>query len=391
MTALYQVVVIHKDMEESRSEVVSSVREAVTGILHNADLLTFPRHIEDVDDRSQVAVIYLGSRAGVTDRGIHGQIETAMRRQFPILPVVHGSGSGQVEAKLPLVISALHAEDWASEESKITRHLLTMLGLAERERRLFVSYVQRDSTEMALQITDSLNRSQFDVFLDRLSLLPGEDYASRIARDLNDKAFVLLLESANISQSKWVRREVMYALAHNIEVLSVTRPGLDQTQLMPSVDENLRVRLRCCDMANGRLTDAGLRSVLTRIEQAHAAALRRRREQTLGSITKRLEHHGYRWHQVGDWSVVAIGSQGRASVLMATPREACPADLRALHCTQQRTRSANNQYSDASATLVHRGIAMTGDDKALLEWIAEPRQLGMETLDDFVGGIGAVP
>lgn len=29
---------------------------------------------------------------------------------------------------------------------------------------------------------------------------------------------------------------------------------------------------------------------------------------------------------------------------------------------------------------------MADDDKALLEWIAEPRQLGMETLEDFVGG-----
>ncbi len=168
MSARYQVVVIHKDMEGLRSEVVSSVREAVTGILHNADLLTFPRLIEDVDDRSQVAVIYLGSRAGATDRGIHGQLEAALRHHFPVLPVVHGSDPGQVEAKLPLVISALHAEDWASEESKITRHLATMLGLAERERRLFVSYVQRDSAEMALQITDSLNRSQFDVFLPAL-------------------------------------------------------------------------------------------------------------------------------------------------------------------------------------------------------------------------------
>ena len=34
---------------------------------------------------------------------------------------------------------------------------------------------------------------------------------------------------------------------------------------------------------------------------------------------------------------------------------------------------------------------MADDDRALLEWIAEPRQLGVETLEDLVGGSGAVP
>ena len=391
MNARYQVVVIHKEMERLRTEVVGFVLKAATGILHDSTLLTFPRLIEDADGYSQVAVIYLGNKAGATDSGIHDQIETAMHRQFPILPIVRSDDPGELPTKLPPAISTLHAEDWIGERSKIVGHLLAMLGLAERDRKLFISYVQKESTEMALQITDSLNRARFDVFLDRLSLLPGEDFAARIARDLNDKAFVLLLESTNIGRSKWVRREVMYALAHGIEILSVTRPGLDQAQLIPSVDESLRFRLKPCHMANGRLTDAGLHSVLTRIEQTHAAALRRRREQTLGSITKHLEYRGREWRQVGDWSVATTGSDGQASVLMATPREARPADLQALHYTRQRARCANTRYRDASAVLVHRGTEMADDDKALLEWIAEPRQLGVETLEDFVGGSGAVP
>lgn len=84
---------------------------------------------------------------------------------------------------------------------------------------------------------------------------------------------------------------------------------------------------------------------------------------------------------------MTTGSRGQANVLMTTPREARPADLRALHCTQQRTRCANIQYRDASATLVHRGAVISDDDKELLEWIARPRQLGIVTLDDFVGGV----
>lgn len=389
MNARYQVVVIHKDMERLRTDVVASVAKSAAAILHDPNLLTFPGRITDVDDRSQVAVVYLGNKAGATDNEVCDAVETAMRRQFPILPVVHSCDPRDVGNMLPSVISTIHAEDWTSNRSKVMDQLLRLLELVEKERKVFVSYVQKESTELAFQLHDALNRARFDVFLDRFAIRPGQDIEQRIKRDLSDKAFVLLLETAGINRSKWVHREVMYALTHGIEILSITTPGLDPSQQIPSVDENLRIRLKRHDITSGRLTDARLHSVLSRIEQAHAGALRRRREQTLGSITKQLDHSGRVWCQVGDWSVLASGPQGHADVLMMTPREACPADLQALHYTQQQVRSANAQYRDASATLVHRGMAMAVDDKELLEWIAEPRGLGMVTLDDFVGG-GAV-
>ena len=382
MNARYQVVVVHKDMERLRAEVVESVKEAATGVLHDLDLLTFPRRISDVDDRFPVAVIYLGNVAGATDSDVCGHIEIAVRRQFPILPVV----LGDVANKLPALISTLNAKDWTSNRSEVTGHLLAMLALTERERKIFVSYVQKESTELAVQLHDALTKAHFDVFLDLFAILPGQDIRQRIERDLGDKAFVLLLESASISKSTWVQREVVYALTHGIEILSVAVPALSRSQLIPSVDEGFRIRLNHKDIANGRLTDARLHSVLTRIEQAHAGALRRRREQTFGSITKQMERCGCEWRQVGDWSIVAIGPQGLARVIMAKPREASPADLRALHCTQQQVCSANGRFRDASATLVHRGANMADDDRGLLEWIAEPRELGMATLDDFVGG-----
>ena len=365
MNARYQVVVVHKDMERLRAEIVESVKEAATGVLHDPNLLTFPRRIADVDDRSHVAVIYLGNAAGATDSDVCGHIESAVRRQFPILPVV----LGDVDNKLPALISTLNAKDWISNRAEVTGQLLAMLALTERERKIFVSYVQKESTELAVQLHDALTKAHFDVFLDLFAILPGQDIRQRIERDLGDKAFVLLLESASISKSTWVQREVVYALTHGIEILSVAAPALSRSQQIPSVDEGFRIRLNHDDLANGRLTDARLHSVLTRIEQAHAGALRRRREQTFGSITRQMERSGCEWWQVGDWSIVAIGPKGLARVLMATPREASPADLRALHCTQQHVCSANGRFRDASATLVHRGANMADDDRALLEWI----------------------
>ena len=390
MNARYQVVFIHKDMEPLRIEVEDSVAKAANDILHDPNLLTFPCRIEDVDERSHVAVVYLGSTTGAADSDVCGHIETAIRCNFPILPVVRNSDPGNVANKLPASISTLCAENWTSNRSKVTDQLLTMLALVEKERKIFISYVQKESTGLADQLYGVLNKAHFDVFVDRFAILPGQDIGQRIKRDLSDKAFVLLLESASINKSEWVEQEVMYAFTHSIEVLAITMPGVNQSQLIPSVDESLRIRPEPRHIANGRLTDAGLNSVLTRIEQAHASALRRRREQTLGSITEWLDRCGHKWRQVGDWSVVAIGTPWQARVLVITPREPCPADLQALHYTQQQTRRANVLCHDASATLVHRGVAMAADQRKLLEWIAKPRKLGMETLDDVVGGGVAV-
>ena len=135
MNARYQVVVVHKDMERLRTEVVESVTEAATSVLHDPDLLTFPGRVADVDEYSQVAVIYLGSAAGATDSDVCGHIETAVRHQIPILPVV----LGDVANKLPALISTLRAEDWTSNRSKATGQLLAMLAITEKERKIFMA------------------------------------------------------------------------------------------------------------------------------------------------------------------------------------------------------------------------------------------------------------
>ena len=78
-----------------------------------------------------------------------------------------------------------------------------MLGLVEQERKVFLSYRQIESTQLAVQLHTELVRCRFDVFLDRFTLPPGADFQARLDEDLGDKAFVVLLESSHLRSSRW--------------------------------------------------------------------------------------------------------------------------------------------------------------------------------------------
>ena len=108
---------------------------------------------------------------------------------------------------------------------------------------------------------------RFDVFLDRFAVEPGVDFQRRLDEDLGDKAFVLLLESPELRQSRWVRHEILYAHSRRIEILALTLPGTASSELVPTIDDAFRLRLDPSDLSDdGTLSLDGLALVLDKIE-----------------------------------------------------------------------------------------------------------------------------
>ena len=194
--------------------------------------------------------------------------------------------------------------------------LLGMLGLVEEERKVFLSYRRSESTYIASQLHTELVRSGFDVFLDRFALSPGEDFQKRLDEDLGDKAFVVLLESSNLRNSPWVQHEITYAHSHRIDVLAITLPGVSDPQLVPAIDNAFRIRLSQNDCEpDGQLTAEKLGAILERIEFTHATALRRRREQMLGSLSDQLHRDGCTCVPVKDWAILATATRRKTGGL----------------------------------------------------------------------------
>ena len=373
MRGLYQVVMVHRGQHVLGQEIRNAILEATAKVVGCDDLLEIIADVPDSSPDSHVVVVYVGSVAGARDSSVKDEIQRALASGFAVLPIVRVADAGEVAKSLPSLIKHLNAVDWNQDRAFAVATIMRMLGLVEDERRIFLSYVRRDSAVAAEQLHRSLQERQFDVFLDRFSVPPGTDFQRRLTEDLADKAFLLLLESDGVRESGWVQYEINYALTHRIGVLAATMPNVAEDRLAP-VDEAFRFRLASKHLIDQKLTSIALDELLHRIEISHASALLRRREQLLGSLIAHLEDTGYSCDPLTDWAIVARAEHFRSSAFLVTPRSPRAEDLWALDRIHNRAKSSTG-IKDMAASLVHNVAHVNEDQAKLLQWIGAPRNL----------------
>ena len=380
MSPSYEVVLLHKKMDDFAQEVAETIKTTVDQIFAKSDLLDFKYEMSDVSPDSQVAVVYLGSTEGRRDAAVGAALEDAVGRPFPVLPIVRRRDPGTTPEKLPTTIEHINAAVWDIENTTAPLTLLAMLGLVDQERKLFLSYRQTESTPMAVQLHTELVRNRFDVFLDRFALAPGEDFQKRLDEDLGDKAFVVLMESADLQKSAWVQHEIAYAHSHRIDILAITLPGVARSQLVPAIDEAFRIRLSENDFApDGQLAAETLRVIPERIHLAHAKALRRRREQLLGSLIDQLDQDGCTCAPLGDWAILATGKRKVPEVFFVTPRRPGAKDLYAAHVVRCDAEKRTGR-SNLSGAVVHEVEHIPCERQSVLTWIAGVGDLNITRL-----------
>ena len=371
----YLLSIVQSEREELAREIGDAVREAAAEVVGRSGLVDVAGRVPDPSSGTHVVVAYAGSRAGARDADVDAEIARALANGLAVLPVFRSSESDDVRDMLPDRIQYLNAVDWDHNRSLTLATILRLLGLVEDERRLFLSYVRRDSANVAEQLHRELQERQFDVFLDRFTVPPGADFQRRLTEDLADRAFLLLLESDGICDSKWVQHEITYALTHQIGTLAVTMPNLVEDREAP-IDEAFRFRLSADDLQDGKLSAAALRLLLDRIELSHASALRRRREQLLGSLIDHLEASGCACDPLAEWSIIASAAGRVPSAFKVAPRTPLVEDLRALERERERARGSAG-IGDIAASLVHDVEHIARDHADLLQWVGVPRGLSL--------------
>lgn len=385
MSAPYVVMVVHQGLDDFASEVREALRTATNEILLQPDLLKFRYgfDVSYVDPNANTAVLYLGSHAGSSDDDIDALLAEALNRQIPVMPLVRSSRQQGVLDELPPSIRRLNAADWDRQRGQSLATLLGMLGLVEHERKVFISYRQSESTPLATQLHTELARNRFGVFLDRYSVAPGEDFQRRLDQDLGDTAFMLLIESPELHKSHWVQHEIAYAHSHRIGVLALTKPDVADGDRVLSIDEAFRMRLNPDDLTDeGELTEGRLRHVVLSIELAHARALRRRREQLLGSVRDKLFQGGYDCEPIDDWAVLATRPNWKPAVFLVAPRRPRPEDLYDLHCLHNK--SMTNSNGEVAGSLVHDVKHVDTKEREVLDWITESQPYESLILQEWV-------
>ena len=373
----YRLVLAHSDQHALAAELRDAVMNSLEGTPNVANLLEI---LEELSEEPMPQVVaYLASEAGSKDHTVNEMIKTALANDLAVVPVVKVTEADKFAEIVPESLKRVNAVFWQDGGVLAVSSLLQILGLVEKARKIFISYRQSETRELAAQLHTALIRQRFDVFLDRFSVDPGVDFQHRLEEELGDKAFVLLLESDGLQESKWVRHEIAYAHAHGIELLALTLP--DCTNKVVSIADSFRHNLATNDVtSDGKLTANALASTLDAIELAHAQALRRRREQTLGSVKQQLQMIGCVCRPVADWCVLATRQEPkRRGLFWVTPRQPTTVDFYDL--TKQKARVEATDISVETGMVVHNAGRLAVDYQALMDWLAEVSNNNLATIN----------
>ena len=86
------------------------------------------------------------------------------------------------------------------------------------KRRIFISYSRKDAS-LVDSLCDVLQAQGMDLFVDRTGIHGAEDFVNRIAQEISQADLVLFIASRNSYESRYVKKELIYAMDKGIPVL----------------------------------------------------------------------------------------------------------------------------------------------------------------------------
>jgi hypothetical protein len=205
-----------------------------------------------------------------------------MERGIAIIPVA--AGGKTFNDQFPGKIAALNGLTLEkAEASGLNLALMECASLLPRQRRVFISYRQAESTEAALQLYAALSSRLFDVFLDTHDIHPGKHFQEVLWQRLCDSDVMLMLDTANYFDSRWTDAELGRATWRGIPLVRAAWPGVainERAQLATSIDlENVDF-----DGNRGQLTDDAIKRICNVVEDTRTRSVAFRFQQLFTTL-----------------------------------------------------------------------------------------------------------
>jgi TIR domain len=199
---------------------------------------------------------------------------------IPVIPLVSDKKKCSVE--LPARLQPFNAMSLADDsEDAIAAAMLECLGLLHRQRRVFLSYVRKESPEAALQLFDDLSKRQFDVFLDTHDVRPGEDFQAVLWHRLCDSDVMVMLDTSSYFNRRWTREEYGKASLKKAAILRVAWPGVTAA---PSFTATDAISLTAADFDGKSLNDSALDRIGSQIERLRSLSIATRHANLVGTL-----------------------------------------------------------------------------------------------------------
>lgn len=185
----------------------------------------------------------------------------------------------------------------STKNDKIVDLALESFGKLRQTRKVFISYRREESTSVAIQLYEALERNNFDVFLDTHSIKQGEPFQEELWHRMADSDVIVLLNTPDFLTSRWCKEEIAEASAKQIGIIQLIWPGHKlnsssefcfPTQLLESHFEAGIFD----DKDKSKLKQSFVDELAMKVESARARNLAARQDNLITEFTNIANKHG---------------------------------------------------------------------------------------------------
>ncbi len=219
-------------------------------------------------------------------------LESLQTRGAPILPLVEDRD--RFTSLVPETLRPINGRQW--DDPHIPGDILRMLRLSRDDRQAFISYRRVTATPVAQALHAALNGREYQVFLDTASVEAGACFQNVLWDRLADMDLMILLDSPQALDSRWVNDELTRVNQLGLGVLQLIWP--DPHRRFKGTELSEPFDLAATDFVNGdsgpdgQLTPDALGRIVAKAEDVRIRSLSARRSRVVKELLDRARGVG---------------------------------------------------------------------------------------------------
>lgn len=218
------------------------------------------------------------------------KLQDIINKNILILPIV--SDFNKVQNELPKSLHKINAIELNKKQDceKIVSCILEGFRLLRKTRRVFISYKRDESSTVALQLFEALERNGFDVFIDTHSIRPADNFQDELFHRMADCDLVIMLHTEKFFDSKWTKEEFEKANSMSIGIVQIVWPKVEINKSAELfIPYKLKVEdFNCRDLKNKLITPT-INKIISVAESIRVRSLASRQTNIVGEFVKEAQ------------------------------------------------------------------------------------------------------
>jgi hypothetical protein len=264
--------------------------------------------------------LYFGSDSGLFKN--IDLLEILIKDANLILPIA--SDINKFKFQIPKELENVNGFELATTNDieKLVSCILEGLSLLRLSRRLFISYKRDESSTIAIQLFEQLEKNGFDVFLDTHSIRPGEPFQEELWHRMADTDVVVLLNTPGFLNSNWTTQELAKANSMSIGILQIIWPS---HKLERDAELSIPLQLSDSDFGNkifkkptSYLNPNTISNIISQVESLRARSLASRQDNIITEFIASSNRVGKRADLQSEKFITIKRSDGKELVIIPT-------------------------------------------------------------------------